>query len=44
MIKYTLNFSNPTHFSTKNNQLVVELRNEACTTKTIPMEDLGVVI
>ena len=44
MIKRTLHFSNPAHLSTKNNQLVVELRDEKRTTKTIPIEDLGVVI
>ena len=44
MIKRTLHFSNPAHLSTKNNQLVVELKDEARTTKTIPIEDLGVVI
>jgi CRISPR-associated protein Cas1 len=44
MIKRTLHFSNPAHLSTKNNQLVVELKDENRTTKTIPIEDLGVVI
>ena len=44
MIKRTLHFSNPAHLSTKNNQLVVELKDEVRTTKTIPIEDLGVVI
>ena len=44
MIKRTIHFSNPAHLSTKNNQLVVELRDEKRTTKTIPIEDLGVVI
>ena len=44
MIKRTLHFSNPAHLSTKNNQLVVELKDQNRTTKTIPIEDLGVVI
>jgi CRISP-associated protein Cas1 len=44
MIKRTLHFSNPAHLSTRYNQLIVELKDELRTTKTIPIEDLGVVI
>lgn len=44
MIKRTLHFSNPAHLSTRNQQLLVELKDEARTSKTIPIEDLGVVI
>lgn len=44
MIKRTLHFSNPAHLSTRNRQLVVELKDEERTTKTIPIEDLGIVI
>ncbi len=44
MIKRTLHFSNPAHLSTRNQQLVVELKDENRTIKTIPIEDLGVVI
>jgi len=44
MIKRTLHFSNPAHLSTRNHQLVVELKDENRTTKTIPIEDVGVVV
>ena len=44
MVKRTLHFSNPAHLSCKNQQLVVELKDEQRTTKTIPIEDLGSVI
>lgn len=44
MIKRTLHFSNPAHLSTKNNQMVIELKDELRTTKTIPIEDLGSII
>lgn len=44
MVKRTIHFSNPAHLSTKNKQLIVELRDEDRTTKSLPIEDLGVVI
>jgi CRISPR-associated protein Cas1 len=44
MVKRTIHFSNPAHLSTRNQQLVVELKDEARTTKTLPIEDLGVII
>jgi CRISPR-associated protein Cas1 len=44
MVKRTLHFSNPAHLSMRNQQMVVELRDEPRTTKTLPIEDLGVVI
>lgn len=44
MVKRTLHFSNPAHLSCKNQQLVVELKDEQRTIKTIPIEDLGSVI
>jgi CRISPR-associated protein Cas1 len=44
MVKRTLHFGNPTHLSFRNSQLVIELKDELRTTKTIPIEDIGVVI
>ncbi len=44
MVKRTIHFSNPAHLSTRNQQLVVELKDEERTTKTLPIEDLGVII
>ncbi|MBP5345391.1 MAG: type II CRISPR-associated endonuclease Cas1 [Bacteroidales bacterium] len=51
MIKKTLCFSNPAYLSLKNNQLVIQLLNapeqgdtDMLKTKTVPIEDLGVVI
>ncbi len=44
MVKRTLHFSNPAHLSMRNQQLVVELRDVERTTKTLPIEDLGVVV
>lgn len=44
MVKRTLHFSNPAHLFTRNEQLVIELRDEQRTTKTLPIEDLGVII
>jgi len=44
MVKRTLHFSNPAHLYMRNQQMVVELRDEQKTTKTLPIEDLGVVI
>jgi CRISPR-associated protein Cas1 len=44
MVKRTLHFSNPAHLYTRNHQLVVELKDENRTSKTIPIEDLGVII
>lgn len=44
MVKRTIHFSNPAHLSTRNHQLVVELKDEVRTTKTLPIEDLGIII
>lgn len=44
MVKRTLHFSTPAHLSTRNRQLVVEIRDEDRTTKTLPIEDVGIVI
>ena len=47
MIKRTLFFGNPAYLSLKNAQLVIRL-NDAQTqeevTKTVPIEDIGVVV
>lgn len=44
MLKRTLHFSNPAYLSCKNQQLVVELRDELKTSKSLPIEDIGVVV
>lgn len=47
MIKRTLFFGNPAYLSTRNEQLVVKLtdvKNQEEMTKTIPIEDIGVVV
>ena len=44
MVKRTLHFSNPAHLSFSNAQLVIELKGEQNISKTIPIEDIGIVI
>jgi len=44
MIKRTLFFSNPAYLSTKNNQLVIKYPEEGKETKTIPIEDVGMLV
>lgn len=44
MVKRTIHFSNPAHLYTRNEQLVVELKDDQRTTKTLPIEDLGMII
>lgn len=44
MVKRTLHFGNPAHLSFRNAQLLIELKDELRTCKTIPIEDVGVVI
>lgn len=44
MVKRTLHFSNPAHLFTRNEQLIVELKDDERTTKTLPIEDLGIII
>lgn len=44
MVKRTLHFGNPAHLSSSKQQLVVELKDEQRTTKTIPIEDIGIVV
>ncbi|MDR0801803.1 type II CRISPR-associated endonuclease Cas1 [Fluviicola sp.] len=44
MVKRTIHISNPAHLYTRNEQLVLELKDDDRTTKILPIEDLGVVI
>ncbi|UMB52711.1 type II CRISPR-associated endonuclease Cas1 [Lutibacter sp. A64] len=44
MIKRTLFFSNPAYLSTKNNQLVVKFPDSEKKQKTIPIEDIGMLV
>lgn len=44
MLKRTIHFGNPAHLSRRLDQLVVELRDEQKTTKTIPIEDIGMIV
>lgn len=44
MVKRTLHFSNPAHLSMRNAQLIVELKDDERTIKTLPIEDLGIVV
>ncbi len=44
MVKRTLHFSNPAYLSCRNQQLVVELKNDEKTIKSVPIEDVGMVI
>jgi CRISP-associated protein Cas1 len=44
MVKRTLHFSNPAHLCVRNEQVHIELRDDNKTTKTIPIEDLGMVV
>jgi len=44
MIKRTLFFSNPAYLSTKNNQLVITYPEEDKETKTVPIEDVGLLV
>jgi CRISPR-associated protein Cas1 len=44
MIKRTLFFSNPAYLSSKNNQLVVSFPNQEKDSRTIPIEDIGVIV
>lgn len=43
MIKRTLYFGNPTYLKTANEQLVIQL-SETDETKTVPIEDIGIII
>jgi len=43
MIKRTLYFGNPAYLKTKDEQLVIEM-NDTGETKTVPIEDLGIII
>ncbi len=43
MIKRTLYFGNPSYVKTSNEQIVVELQENA-NVKSIPAEDIGIVI
>tara|TARA_R110002049_G_scaffold173520_1_gene340463 strand:- start:689 stop:1585 length:897 start_codon:yes stop_codon:yes gene_type:complete len=44
MIKRTLFFANPAYLSTKNKQLVVNYPEEDTPTKTVPIEDIGMLV
>lgn len=44
MIKRTLFFSNPAYLSTKNEQLVVSYPEEEKEEKTVPIEDIGMLV
>lgn len=44
MIKRTLFFSTPAYLSTKNKQLVINYPEEGKETKTIPIEDIGILV
>lgn len=44
MIKRTLMFSNPAYLSHKNSQLVISFPDQAKDDRTVPIEDIGVVI
>jgi CRISPR-associated protein Cas1 len=44
MVKRTLHFSNPAYLSCKNQQLIIDLKDEISPPKTIPIEDVGVMI
>ena len=43
MIKRTLYFGNPSYLKITNEQMVVEIQ-ESSETKTIPIEDIGIVV
>jgi CRISPR-associated protein Cas1 len=44
MIKRTLCFSNPAYLNTRNEQLVVNYPDNSDAPKTVPIEDIGVVV
>lgn len=44
MVKRTLHFGNPAHLSVRNNQLIVELKDENRTSHSIPIMDIGMVV
>jgi len=44
MIKRTLLFSNPAYLSTKNQQLVINYPDADTPTKTVPIEDVGMIV
>jgi CRISP-associated protein Cas1 len=44
MVKRTLHFSNPAHLYTRHHQLMIELKDEDRTSKSVPIEDIGIII
>lgn len=44
MIKRTLLFSNPCYLSTKHKQLVVNYPHDSMASRTVPIEDIGIII
>jgi CRISP-associated protein Cas1 len=44
MIKRTLFFGNPAYLSTKNEQILISYPDKELETKTVPIEDIGVIV
>lgn len=44
MIKRTLFFGNPAYLSTKNEQILISYPDKELQTKTVPIEDIGVIV
>ncbi len=44
MIKRTLFFGNPAYLNTANQQLVIKFPEEGRKPKTIPIEDIGIIV
>jgi CRISPR-associated protein Cas1 len=44
MVKRTLHFSNPAHLSIRNEQLIIELKDNDRTTHSVPVMDVGMVV
>ena len=44
MIKRTLYFGNPAYLKTTNEQMVVQMQDDSAETKSIPIEDIGLLI
>ncbi len=44
MLKRTLHFSNPAHLFMRNGQLMIDLKNEQTDLRSVPIEDIGLVV
>ena len=44
MLKRTLHFGNPAHLSRSKEQLIIQLKDEFKTTKSVPIEDIGMIV